>query len=136
MKSCYYPGQKIKTAMHAKLQARACSREHAPASQCARLSQFFFFFFFFWPGSISLITDTCTEWLLQSTQPSVLVSSLMIAFSFFVLKALSQVEALQKSLEAERGQVRQLQQDLEVGTTVCHQDFLPFSPCLVMCFVR
>ena len=38
---CITLAKKIETAMHAKLQARACSREHAPVLQCARLSQFF-----------------------------------------------------------------------------------------------
>ena len=35
--------KKIETATRAKLQARACLREHAPVLQSARLSQFFFF---------------------------------------------------------------------------------------------
>ena len=37
----YYPGQKIETATHVKLQARACSTDHAAAPAGARLSQFF-----------------------------------------------------------------------------------------------
>ena len=34
--------KKIGTATHVKLQARACSRDHAPVPAGARLSQFFF----------------------------------------------------------------------------------------------
>ena len=40
----YYPGQKIETGAHVKLQARACSRDRGPEPAGAWLSQFF------WPG--------------------------------------------------------------------------------------